>query len=189
MTRPDTPTAVLRDEHRLILRVADALEEILVRGADEGLDHAAVAECITFFRQFAGACHHGKEEDILFPELERRGLPRHRGPIAVMLYEHRQGRAFIKQMADALPAARAGNERSGHILRNASRGYIDLIRSHILKEDRVLFDMADGMIPDPACRELCGAYERVCARKFRSRTKAQLEELAADITERFALAE
>lgn len=187
MTRPETPTAVLRDEHRLILRVADAFGEVLDRGAEDELDYQAVTDCLSFFRLFADACHHGKEEGILFPELERRGLSRHRGPLAATLYEHWQGRGFVKQMADALPAARGGNARSGHILRNAARSYIDLMRGHIAKEDRDLFDMADRLIPESACRRLCGAYEVVCGRRFRSMTKAQLQELAADLTDRFAL--
>jgi len=68
-----TPTAVLRDEHVLILEVADTLERMLADEADGvPLDFDAVDRCITFFRLFADACHHGKEEDLLFPELTTR---------------------------------------------------------------------------------------------------------------------
>ena len=82
----DTPTAVLRDEHRLILQVIDVLESLLNSGAADGeYDFDALDRCTSFFRLFADACHHGKEEDLLFPELEAKGIPREGGPIGVML--------------------------------------------------------------------------------------------------------
>ena len=69
------------------------------------LDYDLVAQCIIFFRLFADACHHGKEEDLLFTELEAQGMPRDAGPIAVMLDEHAQGRALVRTMAAALEQA------------------------------------------------------------------------------------
>ena len=53
---------------------------------------------------FADKCHHGKEEDVLFPELEKAGIARQGGPIGVMLHEHVSGREFIRRMSEALPA-------------------------------------------------------------------------------------
>ncbi len=108
----ETATSRLRDEHQLILQVADAMQALLASAeGPDGLDLEAIGDCVTFIRLFADACHHGKEEDLLFPELEAAGLPRNQGPIAVMLYEHQQGRAFAQQMADALAPARQGDSR------------------------------------------------------------------------------
>ena len=46
---------------------------------------------MTFFRVFAGAFHHEREEVVLFPALIRdAGLPADRGPIAVILDDHRR---------------------------------------------------------------------------------------------------
>jgi hemerythrin-like domain-containing protein len=168
----ETATSRLREEHRLILRVADAMQALLADAGDG------------FIRLFADACHHGKEEDLLFPELERAGMSRTHGPIAVMLEEHRQGRMYAGYMAEALDGARAGDEEARARLSNAGRGYVDLIRGHIFKEDHVLFQLADQAVPGPACRALCGAYDGVCGRHFEGRTKRELEELAASIGER-----
>lgn len=173
-------TSVLREEHQRILQVASALEQRLdVR--PEPLDLDTVEQCVRFFRLFADACHHGKEEDLLFPELQSRGMPRDSGPIAVMLHEHRLGREFVGAMADAMDGARKGDEVATSRLVNAGRGYIDLIRAHIMKEDHVLFDMADQMVDAPACQRLCAAYDTVCASTFEGCTKAQLEGLADEI--------
>ena len=186
MNETTTATAMLRDEHRLILEVTGVLNEILT-GREEGasLDFDSVGECVAFFRLFADACHHGKEEDLLFPELVEAGLPADGGPIAVMLYEHRQGRAFVKAMADSLEGARQGDADAAAALTDAGRGYVDLIRSHIDKEDNVLFEMADQMVTGAACRNLCGAYDVVCARRFEGRTVEDLERLAATLRVRY----
>ena len=87
-----TATNTLRDEHKAILKMLDVSEEV-ARRIKNG---AAVAPetfsgLLEFFRTFADRCHHGKEEDCLFPLLEQKGLPREGGPIGVMLHEHGQG--------------------------------------------------------------------------------------------------
>ncbi len=102
MAESRTPTGMLREEHQLILRVLDVVQSLLEKGDAGEWDFDAWDDCVAFFRLFADACHHGKEEDLLFPELEARGMPRDSGPIAVMLSEHKQGRALVAQMAGAL---------------------------------------------------------------------------------------
>lgn len=179
-------TKVLRDEHVLILEVAGVLERILEAEATAGaLDVVALEECVRFLRLFADACHHGKEEDLLFPELESVGMPRSSGPIAVMLDEHRRGRAMVSAMARTLEAAGQGNGEARERFMDAAYAYLNLIRGHILKEDNVLFNMADQMVEGSACQRLCQAYEGVCARRFEGCTKAELEDLASSLRKRY----
>jgi len=177
-----SPTGVLREEHQLILQVAGRLDGLLAQESRSvDLDYATVVRCITFFRLFADACHHGKEEDLLFPGLEAEGMARDSGPIAVMLYEHNQGRAFVRAMASSIDAAREGDASAGSELRSAARGFIDLIVAHISKEDNVLFNMADGMISGSACETLCARYDKTCDRRYEGQSKEDLEALAAQI--------
>jgi len=178
----DTATQMLRVEHRLILEVASVLERTLDAG---GEDHDTLGDCVAFFRLFADACHHGKEEDLLFPALEREGMPVDAGPIAVMLHEHRIGREFIRRMADALPRSGDGDPAGADEVADAGRGYVELIREHIAKEDGILFEMADGMVTGPACKDLCSAYDEVCARRFEGKTLEDLEGLAESLRDRY----
>ncbi|MEE8362417.1 MAG: hemerythrin domain-containing protein, partial [Gemmatimonadales bacterium] len=124
----ETATSRLRAEHQLILQVTEVLETLVARSESGDTDFDALADCIAFIRLFADACHHGKEENLLFPALEARGMPHDQGPIAVMLFEHQQGRAFAKVMAGAIDEARAGDEEALTKLRNAATGYVHLIR-------------------------------------------------------------
>lgn len=182
MVPSETATNVLREEHQLILRVIGALESLLNHGAEAGdYNFDALERCASFFRLFADACHHGKEEDLLFPELEACGIPRDGGPIGVMLAEHQQGRAFVKQMLEHLPQARTGDTSAIKALIEAGRGYIDLLRQHIDKEDNVLFMMADRVMDQAACARLCDKYTTVCSGRFDGQTKQQLRELADSV--------
>jgi hemerythrin-like domain-containing protein len=44
---------------------------------------------------------------------------------------------------------------------NNARGYVALLRQHILKEDNVLFPMADQVIPESEHDEVATAFERL----------------------------
>jgi hemerythrin-like domain-containing protein len=180
----ESATSRLREEHVRILEVADALASLVDAAGDGRWDLDGFADCVTFIRLFADACHHGKEEDLLFPELEKAGLPHDQGPIAVMLHEHQQGRLFARHMGGALDGARAGDPQARATLRNAATGYVNLIRGHISKENNVLFEMADQAVRGSACRSLCAGYGAVCARRFEGHSKEQLEELGERIRER-----
>lgn len=176
MTNPDSATRILRDQHVKILQVADVLEELLAFDPS-AWDYEAIADCVRFIRLFADALHHGKEEDLLFPALEGVGFSRTMGPLAVMLHEHEQGRAFARTMTDVLPAAQAGDDEARTRFMRAGHGYIDLIRGHIGKENNVLFNMADQMLDAPTCQSLCGAYDGVCERRFEGCTVSELEQI------------
>ena len=182
----NTATVELREEHQLILKVVGVLEEIMNRGSTAAeLDLAGVSDCITFFRQFTDACHHGKEEGLLFPELEAQGMPVHGGPIAVMLEEHRIGRALVGRMAESAEALGDEREDGFERLQRAARDYVELLRGHILKEDGVLFEMADRMIVGPACAQLCEAYETTCLGHLDGHTREELEAMAGALVERY----
>jgi hemerythrin-like domain-containing protein len=176
-----TATGVLRDEHQLILSVVEVLDRQLTDTDDGSLDLDVIDRCISFFRLFADACHHGKEEDLLFPELIEHGLPGDVGPIAVMLSEHVQGRLYVRGMADALPGAKSGTEDALVALRSNAEDYINLIQAHIGKEDQILFMMADEMVVGEACRALCGRYDETYGRRFEGSTKDDLEKIAAEL--------
>ncbi len=180
---PSTATGMLRDEHQLILKVVDVLDEALQSssGGETSLDFDVIDGCISFFRLFADACHHGKEEDLLFPELIEQGMPGDEGPIAVMLEEHRLGRHFVRGMAQAAPAARTGEEQAEASLRANADDYMELIRAHIGKEDGILFEIADNLVVGEVCRTLCADYDRVCQGRFEGRTLEDLEQLASNL--------
>lgn len=149
-------------EHKAVLLALQILEKIensLKEGAADA--PANLDQLIDFFRGFVDRCHHAKEEDVLFPELERRGVPREGGPIGVMLAEHNAGRQYIREMSNALTELRSGDGDAVNVIRESSNGYRNLLRGHIDKEDNVLYPMADRLIPDADATNMVGRFEEI----------------------------
>ncbi len=152
-------TDQLRAEHEGITTMLDILERIsgqMASGKPANPDH--LDQIVEFLSVFADQCHHGKEEDILFPALEKAGIPREGGPIGVMLSDHEQGRGHIRAMRKALENLKAGRDGAEEFAR-AARDYIELLRNHILKENNVLFVMAEKTLTSEEQTRLFEAFE------------------------------
>jgi len=135
---------ILMNEHRLIEQVLSCLEVITNHADQEGkIDRESARQIIEFLQTFADHCHHGKEEDRLFPAMERNGFPREGGPTGVMISEHQQGRGYIRFMVEAVATEEKGDRSASKWFVQNARGYIHLLRNHIYKEDHCLFPMAD----------------------------------------------
>ena len=183
----DIATQMLRKEHDAILRMLDATER-----AAQLLDRAGPVKpdtltgLLEFFRLFADRCHHGKEEDLLFPLLEKKGVPREGGPIGVMLFEHDQGRSLIQQMAESAEAYGRGDAPAGARWAGAARQYAELLREHINKENNILFVMAERLLTESEQRELAGAFENLEVEKMgagtHERLHALMDKLVAEIS-------
>ena len=177
-----TATETLRKEHDAILRMLDASDEVANRlQRDEQVAPEVLGGLLEFFQLFADRCHHGKEEDLLFPLLEKKGLPRSGGPLAVMLHEHTLGRALVRQMAQATQEFAAGQPVAGRRWAEAAREYGGLLRAHIQKENNILFVMAERMLSDEEQTGLTEAFEKVEDEKMGPGTHERLHGVMAHI--------
>jgi len=145
--------SILSGEHRVILQVLGTLEAMARRSAAGELPVADARDALEILRTFADKCHHGKEEDILFPALEAQvaGF----GPTQVMRNEHVEGRAFIRAMGLAVERDNAA------AFARAATGYVDLLRNHIEKEDGILFPMAQSMLSPEQDAVILDEYRRI----------------------------
>jgi hemerythrin-like domain-containing protein len=183
---PQRPSATLRAEHRIIERVLRVLDRLVSRLAEDGVvERDALRQCVEFFRLFADACHHAKEEDLLFPALEHRGIPREGGPIGVMLHEHRVARALTRDMGDALDAIDCNEPDGPRRFETAARQYLELLTNHIAKEDNVLFMIGDRVLTEDDQQSLCSRFCEVGCRTFDGRRREELERLADDLEARW----
>jgi hemerythrin-like domain-containing protein len=155
-------TRILMEEHRVIERVLASIEAGAGRLAQgKPMRLLFFVDAADFVKGFADGCHHRKEEGVLFPAMEAAGVPREGGPIGVMLAEHEEGRRLIQGMRAAAQKLESGDASSREgILQNAQR-YVALLRQHIVKEDHVLFPMADKVITGEERDEVAEAFERV----------------------------
>jgi len=137
---------------RFALRVLERMADLAEGGA--AVDADDQARLIAFIQEFADKCHHGKEEGLLFPALEAAGVAREGGPVGAMLEEHEAGRAFVGRMEAAFRDGSRGRNFAA-----AARGYVELLRAHIEKENKVLFPMAERRLEPSILEELYSRFE------------------------------
>jgi hemerythrin-like domain-containing protein len=177
----------LMNEHRVIERVLDGLVafggEVRRKGTTEKEE---LSRFVTFIREFADACHHGKEEDILFAAMVAHGFPREGGPIAVMLHEHDQGRALVAVLAARGEQAQPWSDGDRQEVAEVARRFSDLLRAHIHKEDAILYPMAEQHLPPEVVEEVGAACERYEQDEARAGAHERLHALAEELVRRHA---
>jgi len=139
-----TPTEQLKEEHqaiKLMLSILEGMSQKLEAGQAVSTEH--LEQSLEFIRLFADKCHHGKEEDVLFPAMEAAGIHKEGGPIGVMLAEHDAGRGYVQGLAEAIARYKAGDRQAATAITTNARSYIALLNQHIFKEDNILYPMAD----------------------------------------------
>lgn len=155
-------TQILMDEHAIIVRVLDALDQAADKmEKGEQIPPQFFLDAADFIKGFADGCHHMKEEGVLFKAMAANGLSEEIGPIAVMLSEHEAGRAYTRGMRQAAQQLAAGDAAARAGLLANARGYTALLRQHIFKENMILFPLADRVIPASLHEEVADGFERV----------------------------
>lgn len=151
----------LVDEHRLILRMITLLEQNAARTAAGTYSNwQFYLDGVDFIRNYADRFHHAKEEDVLFEAMVKNGMPRENSPVAAMLMEHDQGRAYVRAMeAEVREVLKGLLGREQAIAKNAL-AYATLLREHISKEDDILYPLAERVIPEAMRDEILNGYQR-----------------------------
>jgi hemerythrin-like domain-containing protein len=155
-------TDILMAEHRVIERVLTALNTAAER-LEQGqpVRPGFFVDASDFIKGFADGCHHRKEEGVLFEAMVNHGMSRLGGPIAVMLADHEQGRSFTRGMRAAAQKLETGDASAREAVITNARGYVTLLQQHIMKEDNILFPMADRVIPVAEHAKVAEDFERV----------------------------
>jgi len=152
-------TQVMMEEHQLILRMIALVEKNaagIARG--EYRNWRFFLDAVEFIRDYADRFHHAKEEDVLFAALVKNGMPEKQSPIEAMLMEHDAGRAHVRGMENAARQALAGDESEIPSLLEHARGYAQLLRGHIDKEDTILYPLAERVLPQEVRPAMLDAY-------------------------------
>jgi len=132
---PWHPVHVLMAEHKHMVEAGKNLLD-----AAKALDGSPEKEkeFREIFEKLLGTeSHYTREENVLFPYLEKHGITE---PPAVMWMEHDQIRGIKKAIGDALE--RSDNAR----LVELSQGLLEAMMSHFYKENHVLFPTAMDVI-------------------------------------------
>ena len=182
------PTEILSSEHRVIEIMLQCLARMTEQAEAAGrLDKEPAEQALEFIARFADGCHHGKEEQHLFPAMEGKGVAREGGPIGVMLSDHEAGRAFVRGMKAQVEAASNGDSTALSEFAVNARGYIELLTAHIHKEDHVLFPMADRAFTAENQKALLTAFDHVESHDMGEGTHQRYLDIARSLAERYGV--
>ena len=157
------PITILVSEHKVILKNLDDLQRIIdilhmAKGYDD-IEHEIklLVEIADFLLNTES--HHQREEQVLFPRLERHGVT---GPPRIMTIEHEELRARKRKLAQVVKAARTMEfadfvkgvqEAGGYLTAN--------LRGHIFKEDNILYPTALETLSDGEWHEVLAEFDRL----------------------------
>ncbi|MFA6282967.1 MAG: hemerythrin domain-containing protein [Desulfurivibrionaceae bacterium] len=128
-------------EHRLIERMLAIVQNALVEAEKTGeIDPLFVDTAVDFIRVYADRTHHGKEEDILFRDLDKKGLSEaDRLVMNELIAEHVFGRSITKELVEANTRYRTGDAAALGDIARCLHTLVDFYPKHIEKEDKVFF--------------------------------------------------
>jgi hemerythrin-like domain-containing protein len=153
---------ILKNEHRVIEQALRCLDGVADKwNLKSELATSSARKALDFLRHFADGSHHHKEELLLFPKLESRGVANEGGPIGLLMSEHVTGRLLVQHMENAVNSYDQGNHDAGYYFVEASRRYVPLLKRHIAKEDTCLFEMANEVLRDQDQKELLAAFNQI----------------------------
>ncbi len=135
------PIGPLMWEHRTIEQALRLMERELAAIREKSDLHPEFLKNLAdFFRTYADRTHHGKEEDILFKELEKKPLSGDDAAIIRELKsEHVRGRELVKQLCDGAEAYSVEKAKGKEMVAGALEELLKLYPRHIEKEDRHFF--------------------------------------------------
>lgn len=135
------PIGILMREHRLIERILPPLQtELNKLSVKPEVDPVIITSAVKFFTQYTDLTHHGKEEKILFRELEKKELsPKALQTMNELKRQHDFAREAVNRLKKANNLFIEGEKNSINEIRDSLVNLIVFYPDHISKEDNTFF--------------------------------------------------
>ncbi|MEM2368522.1 MAG: PAS domain-containing protein, partial [Candidatus Bathyarchaeia archaeon] len=145
-----SPIGILLEEHKMIQQIAGKLNVLAEKVQKAESQDAAIGE-LSQLRHVADELldaekHYLREENALFPVLERHGISE---PPAIMWMEHNQLREKKKQLKALIEnSAKMNFSDFKRQLGELAKAVGDMLNSHIYKENNILFPAAQRVVTE-----------------------------------------
>ncbi len=184
--QPIDPIAILLEEHNLVRRVLETARRQAERiGATGDYDRKGLNDLTVFLKNFVSRFHHGREEQLLFPELRDR-LPHRCDLIDQLHQEHETGRLLLRRMAAALLSAEQGEALAPTRVEDDLTEYIESLLGHLRREEEQLFSEADRLLEAGDRERMAEALRRTPPQQEPAPTAEQLLRTAEELVRRWS---
>jgi len=135
------PVGPLILEHRFIERMIRIMnKKIQTMEKEKKADISFIDTAVDFIKNYADKRHHGKEEDILFRDLDKKQLSaEHKRIMDELIKEHIMGRNNVKKLVNAKESYAQGNNDALEDITENMGMLIKFYPKHIEKEDKHFF--------------------------------------------------
>jgi len=135
------PIGPLMHEHRLIERTLNLIDAQCVwMEKEKCINAVAIDTIVDCIRTYADRTHHGKEEGILFRDLQKKSLSDEHARITrELIEEHRQARVMVGAIVKAKTAYLAGDKEALSTILTNFQNLARFYPKHIEKEDKHFF--------------------------------------------------
>ncbi len=157
------PIEILEKEHEEILANIDRMEEI-VNKIKTKKDFADIKNEIDALKKVAHLFidadnHHKREEDVLFPAMEAKGI---QGPTYVMRSEHDELRAKKRQLNETVNSVpKIGFSDFLSKVEESASFIQSVLREHIMKENNILYPMAMDCIEEKEWMDIGNKFDKI----------------------------
>ena len=166
-------------EHRLIERMIALIRDALAQIQSAGkVDPLFVDTAVDFVRMYADRTHHGKEEEILFRDLDKRPLSADdRRVMNELIEDHIFGRQTTKALVDANSRYRNGDETALAVIAEKLKTLVDFYPKHIEKEDEVFFPASRAYFTDEEDQAMLAEFWEFDRKMIHEKYKSVVEDL------------
>ena len=154
------PTKQLKEEHNGIKVMLQALETISDRlKSGKEVDTGHLDMIAEFMQIYIDKCHHGKEERMLFPAVEKTGVTKENKIIEELLAEHVSGRVKMNKFIKDIVKYKKSKPKASPKMTQNIKSYVTSLNKHIEKEDTIFYPLADQNLPATVQGELMWKME------------------------------
>ena len=166
-------------EHRLIERMLTVIKRVIAKiESKHEVDPVFVDIAVDFIRIYADRTHHGKEEDILFRELNNKPLnEKDRKIMKELIEEHVFGRQTTKALVEANTRYRNGDDTALTEVAAKLQTLTEFYPKHIEKEDKLFFPASRAYFTDEEDQAMLAEFWEFDRRMIHEKYKSVVEGL------------
>ncbi|MDY6836334.1 MAG: hemerythrin domain-containing protein [Thermodesulfobacteriota bacterium] len=166
-------------EHRVIERMIALIErELQIIQQSKKTDPLVIDTVVDFIRVYADRTHHGKEEDILFRDLDAKQMKKEdRELMLELVEEHVFGRETTAELVKANDRYRTGDNAALDVISEKLRTLTEFYPKHIEKEDKVFFPAVMTYFSDAEEKTMLDGFWEFDKKMIHEKYKLVVEEL------------
>jgi hemerythrin-like domain-containing protein len=178
------PVGILMIEHRLIEHMLKLMNEEIDRIGKYGrVDADFIDDAVDFMRTYADVSHHGKEEKILFRDLDKKPLSADfRRIMEELIQEHVFGRKTVGDLEAAKERYIIGEKNAPADIIATLNIILEFYPRHIEKEDKHFFIPAMGYFTNEEKDRMLKAFEDFDARLIHEKYEKMISRLEGRFT-------